>query len=140
MNVLLHIFTLIIMTFFFKTGNNSPKNHPFDPCPDSPNCVIDAADYSLPGDMLFHSAVETLNYMKATELQTDENNLKINAVFRIRFFGFKDDLLISIEEKGPEQSRVYIRSASRTGYSDLGVNRRRINNFFTNLENKIITL
>lgn len=128
------------MTFFFGTGNNYPEKHPFEPCPDSPNCVIDVADFSLSGNILFHACVETLHSMNAFEVRTDESILNIAAVFRIRIFGFKDDLLISIEEKEPEQSRLYIRSASRTGYSDLGVNQRRIKKFFTNLENKIVTL
>lgn len=38
-------------------------------------------------------------------------------------FGFVDDLEFLVDAGG---SRIEIRSAARTGYSDLGVNRRRL--------------
>ncbi|TVQ65834.1 MAG: DUF1499 domain-containing protein [Balneolaceae bacterium] len=128
---------LALMLLFAQTDHNTPSGHPFDPCPDSPNCVIDSADFSIPASRLIHLADETLKKMGAYEVHTDQMKLSIDAIFRIRLFGFKDDVQIHIIENDVQGSRLFIRSASRTGYSDLGVNQRRVTKFFNQLENKI---
>ena len=48
---------------------------------------------------------------------------RIVAEFRSRVFGFVDDVVLDIR---PEQGTIAVRAAARTGYWDLGVNRRRI--------------
>jgi uncharacterized protein (DUF1499 family) len=47
----------------------------------------------------------------------------LHAEFRSRVFRFVDDLELLLD---PATGVVAIRSASRIGYSDLGVNRRRV--------------
>lgn len=47
----------------------------------------------------------------------------LHAVCRSRLFGWADDLELRIDT---EAGVVHVRSASRVGYSDLGVNRRRV--------------
>ena len=47
----------------------------------------------------------------------------IHAEFVSYFFKFVDDVEFYFD---PAQKLIQVRSASRTGYSDLGVNRRRI--------------
>lgn len=47
----------------------------------------------------------------------------MHAEFRSRFMGFVDDVEFYVD---PEAGRVHFRSASRLGYSDLGVNRDRM--------------
>jgi uncharacterized protein (DUF1499 family) len=54
----------------------------------------------------------------------------IEAVDRTLIFGFTDDIVIRIGAKG-SGSRVDLRSASRAGVSDLGVNAKRIRAFGT---------
>jgi uncharacterized protein (DUF1499 family) len=55
----------------------------------------------------------------------------IHAEFRSRVFGFVDD----VEFFFPAGQRViHVRSASRTGYSDFGVNRKRIERMRRQLE------
>lgn len=53
---------------------------------------------------------------------------RIEAVATSRWFGFKDDVVIRVRDEAP-LSRIDIRSASRVGSSDLGVNAGRIQDF-----------
>ena len=48
----------------------------------------------------------------------------LHAEFRSRILGFVDDVEFLVDETN---SVIQFRSASRVGYSDLGVNRRRMN-------------
>ena len=54
---------------------------------------------------------------------------RIEAVATSPWFGFQDDISIRIRPEGSSASRVDIRSKSRTGASDLGVNAERIRAF-----------
>ncbi len=56
---------------------------------------------------------------------------RIDAVFTV--FLFKDDVALAIEPH-EEGAALHIRSASRVGYRDFGVNRRRVKRFFAELE------
>jgi uncharacterized protein (DUF1499 family) len=60
--------------------------------------------------------------MKRSEIVTAENNY-IHATFTSFLFRFVDDVEFSFDD---ETKVINVRSASRTGYSDLGVNRRRV--------------
>ena len=53
---------------------------------------------------------------------------RIEAVATSAWFGFRDDIVVRIRPDGTG-SRVDIRSKSRDGESDLGVNARRIREF-----------
>lgn len=61
--------------------------------------------------------------------QNPEQGL-IEAVDRSLIFGFTDDIVIRIAPTG-SGSRIDVRSASRTGSGDLGVNAKRIRSFFS---------
>jgi uncharacterized protein (DUF1499 family) len=65
----------------------------------------------------------------------DPKALRIEATARTPFFGFKDDIVIRVTPLGAA-SRVDIRSASRVGESDLGVNARRIRAFYREMARK----
>jgi uncharacterized protein (DUF1499 family) len=54
---------------------------------------------------------------------------RIEAVAISPWFGFQDDISIRVSPDGTSASRVDIRSKSRTGESDLGVNAERIRAF-----------
>jgi uncharacterized protein (DUF1499 family) len=47
----------------------------------------------------------------------------LHAEFRSAIFRFVDDVEFMVD---PESQRIHARSASRVGYSDMGVNRRRM--------------
>ena len=58
----------------------------------------------------------------------------VHAQFRSRLFGFVDDVEFSFQE---DQKTIHLRSASRTGYYDFGVNRKRVERIrsqFTHVE------
>jgi uncharacterized protein (DUF1499 family) len=102
------------------------------PCPSSPNCVSsDAKDkshhvgpYRLAAEPA--EAWETLQEIvrslpRATIRKSDSESL--HAEVRSRIFRFVDDVEFHLR---PDQKIIAVRSASRVGYSDLGVNRRRV--------------
>jgi uncharacterized protein (DUF1499 family) len=60
--------------------------------------------------------------MKRSEIVTAGTNY-IHATFTSALFGFVDDVEFSFDE---QNKIMNVRSASRTGYSDLGVNRKRV--------------
>jgi uncharacterized protein (DUF1499 family) len=54
---------------------------------------------------------------------TEEKVGALHAEFRSALFGFVDDVEFRMDE---DAGRIDVRSASRTGYFDFGVNRRRV--------------
>ena len=101
------------------------------PCPDSPNCVSSqAADENrwvhplrYQGERARARAqlLAVLDGMDRAEIvQADESY--IHAQFRSAVFGFVDDVEFYFNPPGT----IQMRSASRTGYDDFGVNRERV--------------
>ena len=58
--------------------------------------------------------------------------LRIEAIDTSLLFGFKDDVVIRVTSQA-DGSRVDVRSLSRVGGSDFGVNAKRVNNFMAKL-------
>ncbi|MBS0520267.1 MAG: DUF1499 domain-containing protein [Proteobacteria bacterium] len=58
---------------------------------------------------------------------------RLEAVATSPWFGFQDDIVVRVRKDGARGSRVDIRSKSRTGTSDLGVNAERIRAFAARL-------
>lgn len=109
------------------------------PCPSSPNCVcseftgrasfIAPVSFTESPESAWSKATATVQEMGGTMLTVDSDYL--HAVFTSRIFRFKDDLELRMDR---ENRIIHLRSASRTGYSDFGVNRKRaeqFRNFFT---------
>ena len=102
------------------------------PCPSSPNCVSsDAADpaHSIAAFALaipFHEAWlavrESVESLPRTKIISETSDY-LHAECTSAVFGFVDDLELHLRTA---EKVVAVRSASRLGYSDLGVNRRRI--------------
>lgn len=108
-----------------QTGSDSEYSSPLKPCPDSPNCIHHAEKYRTTPEKLYKETLLALESMNPESLEKDSQSFQINSVFRIRLFGFKDDVTAVIRQQG-DLSVLFIRSSSREGYSDLGVNRRRV--------------
>jgi uncharacterized protein (DUF1499 family) len=102
------------------------------PCPSSPNCVcsydLDSRHFIEP--IHFHEpALEAwerwLGLLRKSpglvSLHTTDDTARI--VFQTRLFRFKDDCACVLDA---ESQVIHLRSASRLGYSDFGVNRRRL--------------
>lgn len=100
------------------------------PCPGAPNCVcsegasasIEPLAYAGDGQVAFQSLLDWLKLQPNVELVTVEAGYA-HAVCRTPLLGFRDDLELRLDEAS---SVIQVRSASRVGYSDLGANRRRI--------------
>jgi apolipoprotein D and lipocalin family protein len=104
----------------------------FAPCPDSPNCVSSLADnkkhfvepipYHGEKAVAQYELLEILHSFKRTRLVTIEENY-IHAEFVSSIFRFVDDVEFYFDTA---KKLIQVRSASRTGYFDFGVNRRRV--------------
>lgn len=101
-------------------------------CPSTPNCVssidrdrnhfIEPLDYAGAVKDAQYRLLQVLDSLKRTHLVTvDENYIHAESVSAI--LRFIDDLEFFIDDR---QKIIHVKSASRVGYSDLGVNRRRI--------------
>lgn len=101
------------------------ENGRLRPCPSSPNCVsseapdTDFAPFELPGE----DGWERLRLAIVSQggsIEREEAGY-LHATFRSRGFGFVDDLECRLDGR-----TVQVRSASRLGWWDMGVNRRRV--------------
>jgi uncharacterized protein (DUF1499 family) len=114
------------------TADNTMK--PLAPCPNSPNCVSsqapesDQQHYIAPlrfsGDPA--SAWERLKAAVLAEKRVTivaEQDIYLHAEIRSLLFRFVDDVEFSIVA---DTGLIHVRSASRVGHSDFGVNRKRV--------------
>jgi uncharacterized protein (DUF1499 family) len=133
---------LLILSFLIgsRPGDlpaDTTLTHPFSPCPDSPNCIIYSTRYNVAPEVLHQISLDAINYYSPYSVEADSQSLQIKAVFRIALFGFKDDVSIVIHPANNGKSEFHIRSASRVGNSDLGVNRRRVKRILNFINNNI---
>lgn len=136
--VLLFFFTagivaLLILARVSKSGNAPGLvDGTLSKCPERPNCVCSeqkgdtghsVAPIIIPpeitGDIMAILG-EAVREMGGT-IEAENGNY-LAATFSSAFFGFVDDLEIRIDAT---QKMIHLRSASRVGYGDGGVNRKR---------------
>lgn len=102
------------------------------PCPSSPNCVVSQAadeDHAIKpltyqGDRATAKAniLKVLSVVPRTTV-VDQTDDYIRSEAKSRLFKFVDDVEFYLPK---DEQVIHVRSASRVGESDLGVNRRRI--------------
>jgi uncharacterized protein (DUF1499 family) len=87
----------------------------------------------LPPDEAFRRALEAAQEMGWEIVRADYPARRIEATDQTFWFGFKDDVVIRVRpaESG---SRIDVRSTSRVGQSDLGVNAKRIRSYVERLK------
>jgi uncharacterized protein (DUF1499 family) len=120
----------IIVMIFGTTGHAAEKT--LAPCPSSPNCVsslaTDQAHFIAPFNIV--GAVNTaslalknalLSQERTVITEEKENTLHAEATSLV--FRFVDDVDVLLDN---EARLFHIRSASRIGYGDFGVNRKRV--------------
>lgn len=114
------------------------------PCPASPNCVSShaararqrVAPIGYPGSRERARAelLAALRALPRTEVVHNEPDY-VHATQRSRWLGFADDL--EFELPGHERL-IHVRSASRTGYYDFGVNRSRVDRLRRELNRRLV--
>ncbi|MFO8099477.1 MAG: DUF1499 domain-containing protein [Salinibacter sp.] len=106
----------------------SSQEVPLAPCPETPNCERAERTYSVRPDALFQAAQTALESLGPVELRVHTEDQQASAVVRVALL-FKDDVDVAVVPQD-DGSTLHVRSASRVGYSDLGVNRRRVDRLF----------
>lgn len=112
--------------------NLGVKNSRLAPCPSTPNCVSSDADdtshfasaFQLlsPAPNAWRAAHTALLSLPRTKIIAETEDY-LHAECSSAVFGFVDDLELHLR---PEQRIIAVRSAARLGYSDFGVNRKRV--------------
>ena len=102
------------------------------PCPISPNCVssfsqdaehkINPLAYTSTPAQAMADLKKVIQSLERTQIISQTDNY-LYAEFSSALMGFVDDVEFLLDE---EQKAIQVRSASRLGESDLGVNRKRI--------------
>ena len=134
------ILTAIVFARFAMLGHGSKSGRApglvsgtLAPCPDKPNCVcsefdevaahyIAPVDYSdVPPEEAWGDILQIIKELGGEVAVANDGYLA--ATFSSSLFGFVDDVECRLD--APQQ-RIQIRSASRVGHSDLGVNRKRV--------------
>jgi uncharacterized protein (DUF1499 family) len=129
--------TSVLVVFLFsgcsgtRPANLGVKDNRLSPCPSSPNCVSSQSDDQRQkiDPIRFSSAsAEAMAKLKKIVLGMERTTLVresphyFHVEFRT-FLGFVDDVEFNADET---RKVIHLRSASRVGYWDLGVNRRRM--------------
>lgn len=112
------------------------QDHPLPPCPSTPNCVRVSRNFKSGIEQVSQRLIQIFEGEAHKFKVIDPKRIELHAVYRIPLFGFKDDVDVIMEEAEGETT-VHIRSASRLGAYDLGVNRRRVKRIFRKLNSKI---
>lgn len=107
------------------------KNGMLAPCPSSPNCVssqssdekhaVEPIPFAGPMENAVAQMKDVIASMRRATVITKEGTY-LHAEFWT-FLGFVDDVELYFDGN---RKVIHIRSASRVGYSDFGVNRRRV--------------
>lgn len=114
-----------------RPANLGVQNSRLTDCPSKPNCVNSQAidedhvvapfQYTGSKKSAFHHLKKVLeSFERTTIIEESESYLRVEC--RSAIMGFVDD----VEFYFPEENVIHVRSASRLGYSDLGVNRKRV--------------
>jgi len=138
--------------FFFSTthlilagvpDNLGIKNQRLSQCPGTPNCVssqeknsqhrIQPITFVGSLDLAKLRLHQVINSMQGTRIIT-KDVLYWHVEFTTQLLRFIDDVEFYFDES---QSLIHVRSASRQGYWDLGVNRRRVGTIRSRFEELI---
>ena len=128
--------SVLVVSLFSGCSGTRPSNlgvrdNRLSPCPSSPNCVSSQSnDESRKIDPIRFSSTtaEAVNRLKRV-IQGMERTTVVRETLNYlhvefsTFLGFVDDVEFYADES---QKVIHLRSASRVGYWDLGVNRRRM--------------
>ena len=138
---------LAVLFLFMGCSGKMPKlgieNGQLAKCPNYPNCVnsqakdekhfIDPVRISGTPSRARNHLLKILKKMNQSKITVIEENY-IRAEFTSTVFRFVDDVEFYIPYTKGTETVIHVRSASRIGYSDFGVNRNRIEQIRTRLK------
>ena len=141
--ILLSLILLLTMAHGVSAGEFRVKDYRLATCPDSPNCVCTLGT-SEEHAIAPYRYQKTLDEAKAVLKQVFSERSRTRLVqeeagylhYEVRslLFRFVDDVEILFDDAS---KTIHFRSASRVGYSDFGVNRRRMEEVRSLLEGKL---
>lgn len=102
------------------------------PCPNTPNCVnsqsqdpqhkIEPLSYNSTPQEAMANLKQVIQSLDRTKIITESDHY-LYTEFTSKLMGFADDVEFYLDENAKV---IHVRSASRLGKSDLGVNRKRV--------------
>ncbi len=132
--ILLVIAALFVLGFMSKSDEaNGLVEGRLSRCPGTPNCVCsefraDADHFIEPLVISSDDAADVMTRLKSViremngSIRQEKDNY-LAATFTSAIFRFEDDLEIRVDR---EANLIHLRSASRVGHGDRGVNRQRV--------------
>ncbi|MBF0430446.1 MAG: DUF1499 domain-containing protein [Fibrobacteria bacterium] len=126
--------------FLFTSHGGEVRTRKIKPCPETPNCVNslmvnDTKHYVSPfviltePDSAWLKVKEVISTLPRTKI-VEYDSAYMHVEFKSFLFRFVDDVEFQITD-----NKIHLRSASRVGYSDLGVNKRRMEKIRVLLQN-----
>lgn len=106
-------------------------NLPIEACADEASCALEIRHLMHDAAEIFDAAQRSIHRMSPVDFEQDEEHYRIRAAFRVLFF--LDDMHVAIVPTS-NGCTMHVRSESRSGVWDAGVNRRRVERFFRTLE------
>jgi uncharacterized protein (DUF1499 family) len=134
-------FAVSLLSFIFLMGCSGTiptlgiNEGQLQPCPDKPNCVstqatdrsqfIEPIEFNSTAQQAQDRLLQVLKTMDRTKIVVNEENY-IRVEFTSKIFRFVDDGEFYFQPAKKGEIIIHLRSASRIGHSDFGVNRERI--------------
>tara|TARA_R110002124_G_scaffold46903_1_gene140209 strand:- start:9332 stop:9793 length:462 start_codon:yes stop_codon:yes gene_type:complete len=111
--------------------NVEASENPIKECPNSPNCFRTTQYFDQDSSAVFSSIQSAIKELNAHNIEIVDNSKtqSLDAVFKIPIFGWLDDVKVLVvpDKNNMNNTFVHLKSSSRKGYYDIGVNKRRIN-------------
>lgn len=98
---------------------------------------IQPLDLNVPKDEAMEAAEEIIQQRGWEMVDVNLDDGRIEATEKLHWFGFKDDVVLRFTILSGTRTRVDMRSKSRIGRGDVGVNAERIDQFLSDLEQRI---
>ncbi|WP_409029218.1 DUF1499 domain-containing protein [Gracilimonas sediminicola] len=90
---------------------------------------LETLNVSMDYDVAYNRALETVREMPWQVVGENKQEGRIEAYHKLPWFGFIDDVVIRVDTTATG-SKIDVRSKSRIGRGDLGVNAKRIKSYF----------
>ena len=145
--ILLVLVNIILLSGCSGTMPNlGINNSKLTPCPNTPNCVssqahdeahyIEPIQYAGSQQEAHNRLLQIIESEKRTKILQDQGDY-IRVEFTSAVFRFIDDVEFFFPKEKTGETVIHVRSASRVGSSDLGVNRKRIERIRDKFQTKL---